>query len=284
MAPVKLLPFVALFACSSSAIPLLTGSRVQIGFYIGNGTSDIGESFQTTQGLGSFYSILDEAATSAFGANGFNIRNMTEHIVQTLTPQDFDVVVFPGGSGNGQATAIGEEGLEALRNFVAAGRGYMGTCGGAFLGLQHVQFYGQGPNNLGPPTEEPWDRGHGVVKVQFTASGESELGLPTEPWGGNVSIMYWQGPIVKDMNFPSNVTRLAYFRTEIHSLHTNKTKGEMINTPAITSIDTYGEGNGRVVLNSPHPELEPTHFEIYAGELSWVVKRTRSLLPKVSQL
>ena len=53
-----------------------------------------------------------------------------------LEPGQLDVVVFPGGSGNGQAKAIGLAGLEALRKFVQAGGGYIGTCGGAFLGLQ----------------------------------------------------------------------------------------------------------------------------------------------------
>ena len=32
-------------------------------------------------------------------------------------------------------------GLVALRKFVAAGKGYIGTCGGSFLGLPHVGFY-----------------------------------------------------------------------------------------------------------------------------------------------
>ena len=64
----------------------------------------------------------------------------------------------------------------------------------------------------------------------------------------------------------------------------NKTTGEMIDTPAVTSIDNYEytdatkEGGqpqqtgGRVVLNSPHPELPPQLPVIYAGELAWVTR------------
>ena len=140
----------------------------------------------------------------------------------------------------------------------------------------------------------------------------------------NVSIMYWQGPIVKAAAFPPNVrrdnstcttrphnvffcfflvfvhclytlncfrhlfaplemmtphfgfhqvTQLSYYRTEIHSLHPNQTTGEMVNTPAMTSLDDYGgKGKGRVFLNSPHPELEPLRPEIYVGELRWVTR------------
>ena len=58
----------------------------------------------------------------------------------------------------------------------------------------------------------------------------------------------------------------------------------MVNTPAITSLDGYtlnsavipGKG-GRVVLNSPHPEITvPPIPEIYAGELEWVTRLTRT--------
>ena len=91
-------------------------------------------------------------------------------------------------------------------------------------------------------------------------TGLMELNLPPQKFGGNVSIMYWQGPIVKPDALPADVAQLAYFRTEIHSNHENETKGEMVDTPAITSLDGYtgdveglaaGPG-GRVVLNSPH--------------------------------
>ena len=73
------------------------------------------------------------------------------------------------------------------------------------------------------------------------------------------------------------MTKLSYFRTEIHSLHPNETTGEMINTPAMTSLDNYGGSDhgagGRIVLNSPHPELAPVHPDIYAGELLWVTRK-----------
>ncbi len=241
---------------------------VRVGFYQGNGTSHPGANDQ-------FFSTLSMAASSAFGrGRGFHLANLTEPAVAGLSRDAFDVVVFPGGSGNGQAAAIGEAGLEALRAFVASGGGYIGTCGGAFLGLQHAHFYGVGPTGRGPPTQEPFDRGHGPVSVEFSASGLAALRLDPASFGGNVTILYWQGPIVKPADLPANVTRWATFRTEIHSQHTNETRGEMIGTPAFTSIDGYGgaAGGGRVVLNSPHPELTPNLPQIYAGELKWVLR------------
>ena len=249
------------------AVLVVSTAPVRIGFYQGNGTSHPGAN-------DGFYTVLNDAAASAFGADGFSIRNHSDTDVAGITRADHDIMVFPGGSGNGQANAVGESGLAALRRFVAAGGGFVGTCGGAFLGLQHAHFYGDGPAGRGPPTQEPFDRGHGNVSVEFTMQGLSalQLGDETGPFGGNVTIMYWQGPIVQPTDMPTNVSQLAFFRTEIHSRHTNETSGEMVNTPAITTLDGFGgKGGGRVVLNSPHPELQPQLPEIYAGELNWVL-------------
>lgn len=220
----RCLPVLALTVLA--ALPVLsTGPHdaaiVRIGYYVGNGTSSHAD--------GEFFATLRTAASQAFGGEGsFAITNMTETGVRSLTPGQFSVMVFPGGSGNGtlgdrspvmarlrdapvrcrataakgspqrawtvstghqasrlpspalnhsaprpalpppapaagQATAIGEEGLAAVRRFVAAGGAYIGTCGGAFLALQHLLLYGLGPAGKGPPTQEPWDRGHGPV-------------------------------------------------------------------------------------------------------------------------
>ena len=153
---------------------------MRIGFYVGGGTSS---------DLLPFISTLRAGAAQAFPQQGFSLTNISAADVRALTPQSYDVVVFPGGSGGGQAEAVGEAGLGALRRFVAGGSGYIGTCGGAFLGLQHVLFYGSGPAGHGPPTQEPWDRGHGVVQVEFSPAGLMELNLPPQKFGGNVSIM-----------------------------------------------------------------------------------------------
>eukprot|EP00750_Incisomonas_marina_P003803 INCI13414.1.p1 GENE.INCI13414.1~~INCI13414.1.p1 ORF type:complete len:404 (+),score=65.71 INCI13414.1:91-1302(+) len=231
-------------------------SKTRLAFYVGPGTSD----------LEVFYSTLNEAAAMAFGSS-YSLSNFTApDVVEHLSRESVDILVVPGGSGNTQANGLGDDGLNAVREFVAAGGGYIGTCGGAFLGLSHLKFYGDPP----PPTQEPWDRGHGPVQVQFSSAGNDDLRLN---YSGNVTIEYWQGPIVKAKDFPSSVQVFATFRSEIHSNHPNETTGEMINTPAITALDPESDA-GRVVLNSPHPELPrpdgSTLPGIYAGELEWL--------------
>lgn len=239
---------------------------VKIGFFIGNGTS---------HNLVPFLETLNTAATAAFrNKSNYVITNMTaeqvHHLVVNETKKlNYDIVVFPGGSGNGMADDIGKKGLEQIQNFVSLGGGYIGTCGGAFVAIQHALLYGPGPTGHGPPTQEPYNRGHGLVNVSFTKQGIDALGLSNSySPGQNVTIMYWQGPIVKDIDFPENILRWGIFESEIHNLYPNKTTGEMIHTPGITATK-YGKG--RVVLNSPHPELDPQVPNIYEGELRWVL-------------
>ena len=164
-----------------------------------------------------------------------------------------------------------------MLDFVEAGGGYIGTGGGAFLGLQHLRFYGHGPKQKGYP---PACHAHGCnTSVEFVAAGRENLGLKYKTeFDGNVTIMYHNGPMLKQEDLPSNVTVLAFFReqgTPLKSaLQAEYTPYNITNnTPAITSTEF---GAGRVVLNSPHPEHLPglaISAEIYAGELSWVLPR-----------
>lgn len=46
---------------------------------------------------------------------------------------EFDVLIQPGGSGSGQAKALGEDGRAKIRSFVKDGGGYVGVCAGSYL-------------------------------------------------------------------------------------------------------------------------------------------------------
>lgn len=47
--------------------------------------------------------------------------------------EQFDAVIFPGGSGKRQSVALEKQGRQAVKEFVRGGGGYVGICGGAFL-------------------------------------------------------------------------------------------------------------------------------------------------------
>ncbi|GMI19722.1 hypothetical protein TeGR_g1070 [Tetraparma gracilis] len=241
-------------------LPLLLSSAAatttRVSLYLGTGAGD-----SALQLLDILPSSLDEA----FPNGDHNITTFLEDELSSDLLARTDLVIFPGGSGTGQANAIGEVGLALILSWVNAGGAYIGTCAGAFLGMSHIGFYGE---PAGFPTQEPWDRGDGNVSVEVLDRGFEDLGLDRDAFAGNVTIMYEEGPVVKASDLPADVNLLALFRTEIASNHPEETEGEMLGTPAITSREV---GGGRVVLNSPHPELQPIIPEIYAGEILWAL-------------
>jgi hypothetical protein len=66
-----------------------------------------------------------------------------------------------------------------------------GYCGGQVGCFE--SSYGLGLVSMG--SAEPWDRGHGLVTVEFSTEGLKTLGLDPAQWGGNTSILYYQGPV-----------------------------------------------------------------------------------------
>jgi len=81
------------------------------------------------------------------GAGGPGIPNLIQllqthgHLVTTSTiiPSDlstdlYDILVFPGGTANGQQSSIGPNGAKLVKEFVKQGGGYVGICAGSYLG------------------------------------------------------------------------------------------------------------------------------------------------------
>jgi glutamine amidotransferase-like uncharacterized protein len=170
-------------------LPLLLSSAAakttRVSLYLGTGAGD-----SALQLLDILPSSLDEA----FPNGDHNITTFLEDELSSDLLARTDLVIFPGGSGTGQANAIGEVGLALILSWVNAGGAYIGTCAGAFLGMSyvphpesspkpsaltlsfarsHIGFYGE---PAGFPTQEPWDRGDGNVSVEVLDRGFEDLG------------------------------------------------------------------------------------------------------------
>ncbi|MFN3409742.1 MAG: succinylglutamate desuccinylase/aspartoacylase family protein [Limisphaerales bacterium] len=183
---------------------------------------------------------------------------------------NFDVVIFPGGSASRQAEAIGEEGREEVRKFVARGGGYIGICAGAYLA---TSGYPWSLKIINAKTISPqWRRGVGPVQMELSAAGASILG----PRDGQFSVRYANGPIVEPAGVATlpPYTTLAWFRSELAENDTPV--GIMIHSPAIFSGVFQ---NGRVVCVSPHPESTAGLEDMIPRAVNWVASN-RSLSTK----
>jgi hypothetical protein len=178
--------------------------------------------------------------------------------------KDFDVVIFTGGSGSGQAKGIGEAGRQEVRQFVEHGGGYVGICAGAYLACEGFSW---GLKILDAKTVSPrWRRGSGTVKMELTDEGRRILG--DQP--GLFDVRYVNGPIIQPSTNAAipDFKPLALFRTELAENDTPK--GVMINSPAAAAGTL---GRGRVITFSPHPEQTDGLEGLVIRAIEWVGRR-----------
>ena len=161
--------------------------------------------------------------------------------IQAGALDNFDVVVFPGGSAGQQAKALGEEGSRAVQEFVRAGGGYVGICAGSFLATCR-------PDRLSLVNAKANGRPDGGwVKLELTDVGNRILGN----FPDLVVAQYSGGPIFSpagEHDLPEYVP-LAFYRTELAMSQTEERI--LVDTPAIIAARF---GKGRVLLFSVHPE------------------------------
>jgi len=192
--------------------------------------------------------------------------------IQAGVLDQFEVVIFPGGSGSKEAAAIGKRGCKAVREFVESGGGYVGICAGAFLAtakydwslaLVNANTFTGNREIPGVGVKSMWFRGSGKVKMELTDEGKKILGdLP-----GLVELGYANGPILSPAgkeDLPAYVP-LAFFRTEISKYEPQE--GTMINTPAIVASEF---GKGRAIAISPHPEGTAGLESLVRRAVAWV--------------
>ena len=165
----------------------------------------------------------------------------------------YDVVVLPGGGAAAASKALGEEGRQAIVNFVKAGGGYLGVCAGAYLAtcrktgdLALLNAYPAGGGF-----------GDGMTRIRLTDEGRKMFGTKDEL----VDVYYANGPLLapaEDKNLPA-FTPLALFETELPK----KTPPDLVVKGKVAAA-CAPYGKGRVFCFSPHPERpESTGLQYY---------------------
>lgn len=182
-------------------------------------------------------------------APGFSAKFISAQEIRDGGLKDYDVVLFPGGTGSGETKALGEEGWKELRSFLENGGGYLGTCAGAYVALVNLERE-TGRLIDAELQEGEWERGEAILKIELTEEGREVL----DDVKGWLDINYQNGPVFHPANYDKLEAYkvLVYFRTE--TAENNAPKGVQVNSPAVA----YGPyGKGRVIICSPHPELTP---------------------------
>lgn len=227
------------------------GGRKVVGIYDGEGVG-----FRGTDAIERVINDTDlEVVSVAIGPEDIR-EGVLDHMA---------AMVFPGGSGGGIARALRPEGVEKVRRSVAAGRGFLGVCAGAYFANSGVPTFA---SMLPLNHHRPWRKGKGMVQVELTPEGREIFGEEF----ATLETRYNNGPIYDEANSlvgtdQSSHRVLARFR----SATTDKegvTHDIMVGSPAILS----GEwGQGRILTISPHPESHPQLNDLVAKAIAWTI-------------
>lgn len=174
---------------------------------------------------------------------------------------DRELLVMPGGDGAPQYKAMGDEGADRVRAFVAKGGKYFGTCCGFSIALNEVRRDRKRLRMLPFKNKPGKVRGGFTAKVRFGDEGARWLGLSEKERTWNVR--YHNGPVVvrtDDVAACSNVEVLATVQSELAQF--GKMTDCMYGTPAAVRAD-YGAG--RMLVFNCHPEMFPVTRPLVAA-------------------
>lgn len=147
--------------------------------------------------------------------------------------QNFDLYIQSGGGQDISAAydALGDEGAEAIRNFVSTGKNFLGLCMGAYLADKDWIGLINAPLNseVGRPGSGITDEGDYTISIF---------------WGNKYESAYYQdGPYLNNSAEASDFNPISYYRN-----------GDV-------AMAAYTYGRGRVVLSGPHPEADETWLD-----------------------
>ncbi len=221
--------------------------------------------------------IYDAGGTGRTAAHNLEkvLRSMDNVLIRRIGPPEirsgaldqFDLVVFPGGSGSRQAAALEDKGKTKVREFVQGGGGYLGVCAGSYLAAHNYSWSLKIIDaNTVDTKNGHWRRGEGMVRMELTPKGRKLLG----DFPKMVDVRYANGPIFAPAGASdlADFEPLAYFRTELAK--NGARVGAMVDTPAILSGQM---GKGRVLCISPHPESSKALHGIVRKAAGWLIER-----------
>lgn len=185
---------------------------------------------------------------------------------------DRDLLVMPGGQGGPQYKAMGDVGADRLREFVANGGAYFGTCCGLAITLNENPDFGKRLKMLPLKRVVAPSRGGFTATVRFNRRGAEWLGIREGDW----KIRYHNGPVVQPSDPVPLCTELEVLATMNCELaQVGPVAGSMYGTPAVVRAK-YGKG--MVLAFNCHPEVFPSTRKIIVGGIRALTGRTIRLV------
>jgi GMP synthase-like glutamine amidotransferase len=182
---------------------------------------------------------------------------------------DFDLILFPGGSGKAETGRLGDLGQERIKDLVSEhGKSVIGICAGAYILTQTEGYPSLDLSGMQATDIEHDHRGHGIVKFSLTEKGAE---IFPELANREISFMqYYEGPVLIPVEKAKyNPESIATMLSDVHTVE--GAPSNMTNNKPFIITSAVGKGNTASFVG--HPETTPG--------MRWMVPRmVRHLLNK----
>ncbi|MDK2972893.1 MAG: hypothetical protein PWP23_2648 [Candidatus Sumerlaeota bacterium] len=187
-----------------------------------------------------------EAAWNVVAATpDFVARRVTGEEVRAGVLAELDVFILPGGTGSGEARALGIDGARAVKQFVGGGNGLIAICAG---GYAIVEGWTPETKELELLNGQTWDDAHWARGMDFITveMADGQAARHTMWFENGPLFVPWERP-----DLPA-YTPLVRYVTDMAA--EGAPTGMMTGRDAVVAAP-YGDG--RLVAFGPHPELSP---------------------------
>ncbi|MEO8377906.1 MAG: hypothetical protein ABI579_09575 [Candidatus Sumerlaeota bacterium] len=207
------------------------------------------------------------SADSELDAKKVVAKDLVSHL------DDYDVYIFPGGTGSGEAKALGIDGGKALTEAVKNGKGAIAICAGGYL-------VAEGWN---PETKATELVNAKLFDDDHWARGEQFISVTTVGDDNDSSRTMWfeNGPIFSPGTTEGmpKYTPLVRYVTDLAAK--DAPKGMMAGRDAVIAAPL---GKGRVVAFGPHPELSKDLHHWLTNAIKWTAKGESAPEPSVKSV
>lgn len=188
---------------------------------------------------------------------------------------NFDAIVFPGGSGRGETQSLGEAGMEKLVKMVKEqGKAVVGICAGAYIMTQTPDYPSLALNGCEAIDIEHDNRGHGLSKFSLTKEGKE---IFPELKDRKISFcQYYEGPVLVPAKSGAKFMELATMLSDVHTVA--GTPANMTNNrPFVVAAQV---GKGKVASFVGHPECTPGMRWMLPRMVRWTCNKELIAYPK----
>lgn len=200
--------------------------------------------------------MIEETLT----AKGYKVKRVDAADIRAGKLKGAQILIVPGGMSRTQATALGRDGREIIKQFVADGGGYVGVCAGCYLASSHYEW----SLHLLPVKvvdSANWERGIKRLAVELTSEGKEAFDRKDK----DLKVQYHNGPVLEPQaGSDGKLISLAVFREEL--TRKGAKEGLMLGTPAAVA-GRYGKG--WAIGISPHPEQTEGLRDMLPAALRW---------------